>query len=118
MQYILTVKMHCNNEQFTTQCTDVPVRGTRNIIQKKLMQRVVEKDVVDATERDVAVEQYVNLQSRNLKVQEATARESILSGRKKREPTTVKNQQSWLKIPQASREFLSRSMQSKLMKTK
>ena len=72
---------------------------------------------MDAAERDVAVEQHINLQSR-LKVQEAMARESILSSRKKKESVTVKNQQSKLKILQANRELLSRSMGSKLMKIK
>ena len=96
--------MHHNNEQFTAQCTDVPVGGTRNDIQKKSMQRLEEKHAVDAAERDVAVEQHINLQSR-LKVQEAMARESILSSRKKKESVTVKNQQSKLKILQANREL-------------
>ena len=96
--------MHHNNEQFTAQCTDVPVGGTRNDIQKKLMQRLEEKRAVNAAERDVAVEQHINLQSR-LKVQEAMARESILSSRKKRESVTVKNQKSKLKILQANREL-------------
>lgn len=96
-RYILSVKVHRNNEQWTTNCADAPPGGNREEIRKKEASRVTTKRTEDARERDRAVETRVQLQAHNIKIQEAMANESILSSMKKRESATIKNAQAKLK---------------------
>lgn len=77
---------------------------TRVASRNKSSSRVEAACAEDAAERDKAVDIFVSIQENNLKVQEAMARESILSSRKKREAVMVENKQTQLKILQAKKE--------------
>jgi len=72
--------------------------GTRDEIRPKEAKRVATRRADNAKERDRTVETRVELQTRNLHIQEGLARESILSSRKKRECATVSNLKKKLKM--------------------
>ena len=92
-RYILSVKVHRNNKQWTTNCADAPPGGNRDEIRNKEAGRVATKHTEDAHERDHVIKTRVQLQTHNIKI-EAMTNESILSSMKKRESATIKNAQA------------------------
>ena len=97
-KYILSMKVHRNTTNWTQDCADAGPGGTRDEIRLKEAKRVATRRADNAKERDRAVETRVELQTRNLQIQEGLARESILSSRKKRECATVSNLKKKLKM--------------------
>jgi hypothetical protein len=97
-KYILSVKVHRSTANWTVDCADAGPGGTRDKSREKEAKRVAAKRAEDAKERDRAVDTRVELQTRNLELQEGLVREFILSSKKKRESASVNNLKKKLKM--------------------
>lgn len=84
------------------------VGDSRAVIRKKESTRLAAKRAVEAAERDEAVETRVKIQQRNVTMQEAIAKESILSSKKKRETATVKNVEAKLSVLEKNKDIFVR----------
>lgn len=89
-KYILTIKVHRANSEFTAKVSDAPAGLTREKQRKKEAQRLEKTRAEAAEEREEAVASRVELRSRTLEAAEKLASEKILSSKVKRESAKVK----------------------------
>ena len=87
-------------------------------MQKKLEKKVAAKQAEEAVERDRAINMHVELQTCNMMVQEAMAKESILSSKKKHYSMTVKNLQTKMKMFQTNKDIFIKTRQTRIYSSK
>ena len=89
-KYILTIKVHRANSEFTAKVSDAPAGITRDKQRKKETQRLEKAQSEAAEESEEAVASRVELWSHTLEAAESLAAERILCSKVKRKTAKVK----------------------------
>ena len=107
-EYILTLKVHKDNTEFSPDCADKPAGKTRNEQRATVSKRVESRRAEDREEREEAIENRVAIRAAASQNNRELTKESILSSRQKRINASGKNLERKIKMLERKIKMMER----------